>query len=84
MGNFNWQRGSEALAEVTNDDGLSLGIVNTIQNNNKKTLTGAISFSKLYSSLGLRPNRTRLQKMTSELKNNDTIKKKFYNSKKFN
>ena len=44
MGNFNWQRGSEALAEVTNDDGLSLGIVNTIQNNNKKTLTGAISF----------------------------------------
>ena len=75
VGNFNWQRGSEALAEVTNDDGLSLGIVNTIQNNNKKTLTGAISFSKLYSALGLRPNRKSLQEMKSEIKNNDTIKK---------
>ncbi|MEC8599227.1 MAG: cell surface protein SprA, partial [Bacteroidota bacterium] len=75
VGNFNWQRGSEALAEVKNDDGLSLGIVNTIQNNNKKTLTGAISFSKLYSALGLRPNIKRPSKNTSEVINKDSIRK---------
>ena len=75
VGNFNWQRGSEALAEVKSEDGMSLGIVNTIQNNNKKTLSGAINFSKLYSALGLRPNKTELLKKTNQLKSKDSIKK---------
>src|SRR6056300_901504 len=56
-GNFNWQRGSEALAEVMSADGIPLGLVNTIQNNNTKTLTGALSFSKLYTVLGLKTNK---------------------------
>ena len=56
-GNFNWQRGSEALAEVMSADGTPLGLVNTIQNNNTKTLTGALSFSKLYMVLGLKTNK---------------------------
>jgi cell surface protein SprA len=55
-GNFNWQRGSEALSQVESDDGVSLGIVNTIQNNNTKTLNAAFSFSKMYSALGLKSN----------------------------
>ncbi len=50
-GNFNWQRGSEALEGVRSDNGLELGLVNTIQNNNTKTITGALSFSRLYSAL---------------------------------
>ncbi len=52
-GDFNWQRGSRALSNVTSDDGTKLGNLNTIQNANTKTLTGAISFQKLYSSLKL-------------------------------
>ena len=52
-GDFNWQRGSEALANVVSEDGDVLGGVNTIQNANTKTLSGAISFQKLYSLLKL-------------------------------
>ena len=57
LGNFNWIRGSEALSQVKTEDGIPLGIVNTIQNNNTKTLTAALSFAKLYSALGLKSNR---------------------------
>ncbi|MEK9613508.1 MAG: cell surface protein SprA, partial [Flavobacteriaceae bacterium] len=57
-GNFNWQRGSEALSKVISDEGIPLGIVNTIQNNNVKTLTGSFSFSKLYSALGLKTKKS--------------------------
>ena len=60
-GNFNWQRGSEALAGVTSEDGIALGLVNTIQNNNTKTITGALSFSRLYSALGLETNKNRFK-----------------------
>ena len=52
-GDFNWQRGSRAFSNVISDDGTRLGNLNTIQNANTKTLTGAISFQKLYSSLKL-------------------------------
>ena len=62
-GNFNWQRGSEALAGVTSQNGSVLGQVNTIQNNNTKTLTGALSFSKLYSVFGLKNKSNRFQKI---------------------
>ena len=41
-GDFNWQRGSQALTNVTSENGDKLGNVNTIQNANTKTLTGAI------------------------------------------
>ena len=52
-GDFNWQRGSQALSSVMSENGDKLGNVNTIQNANTKTLTGAISFQKLYSVLKL-------------------------------
>ena len=41
-GDFSWERGSNAMADVTNNGGQPLGIVNTIQNANTKTLTGSI------------------------------------------
>ncbi len=76
-GNFNWQRGSEALAQVISDNGVSLGLVNTIQNNNTKTLTGALSFSKLYTALGLRSEKGRFQtKLNSAMANDSLTKKK--------
>ena len=57
-GNFNWIRGSEALSQVKSAEGIPLGIVNTIQNNNTKTLTAALSFAKLYTVLGLKSKKT--------------------------
>ena len=57
-GDFNWQRGSEAMANVQSDDGVSLGIVNTIQNANTQTINGSISFDKLYAIFGLKSKRS--------------------------
>jgi cell surface protein SprA len=57
-GDFSWQRGSNAMAAVTSHEGSSLGIVNTIQNANTKTLIGSISFEKLYTILGLKSKRS--------------------------
>ena len=56
-GNFNWQRGSEALANVLSEEGTALGIVHTVQNANTKSLAGSISFDRLYNILGLK-NKT--------------------------
>ena len=54
-GDFNWQRGSNAMASVTNENGEKLGQTNNIENANTKTLTGSISFNRLYNILGLKP-----------------------------
>lgn len=53
-GNFSWQRGSDALAQVQSPEGIPLGIVHTVQNANTKSLAGSISFSRLYNILGLK------------------------------
>ncbi|MBN09602.1 MAG: cell surface protein SprA [Flavobacteriaceae bacterium] len=60
-GDFSWQRGPEGQAEVMSEDGSKLGIVNTVQNANTKTFSGAISFQKLYSTLGLNDNKKPIQ-----------------------
>ena len=57
-GDFSWERGSNAMADVTNNEGQPLGIVNTIQNANTKTFTGSISFDKLYTILGLKSKKS--------------------------
>ena len=57
-GDFSWQRGSNAMAAVTSEAGQTLGIVNTIQNANTKTLAGSISFDKLYTILGLKSKKS--------------------------
>ena len=76
-GNFNWQRGSEALSKVVSEDGIPLGIVNTIQNNNVKNLTAAFSFSKLYSAFGLKSKSNSFNSRTQAAqKVNDTLANK--------
>ena len=55
---FQLAKGSNAMAAVTNEEGQMLGIVNTIQNANTKTLTGSISFERLYTILGLKSKRS--------------------------
>jgi len=66
-GDFSWQRGSEALANVKNESGQTLGIVNQIQNANTKSITGSISFNKLYSLLNL--NVEKSNKVSDNKKN---------------
>ncbi|MCB0375517.1 MAG: cell surface protein SprA, partial [Sinomicrobium sp.] len=46
-GNFDWQRGSAVLEE------LSGGQINTIQNANTHTLNGSLSMSRLYDYIGI-------------------------------
>ena len=77
-GDFNWQRGSQALANVTSENGEILGSVNTIQNANTKTLSGAISFQKLYSVLRL----TNQEKLNTVPDKKETSKKKKSKRKK--
>ena len=60
-GDFNWQRGSDVLADVQNEAGDVLGIVNTIQNVNSKALNGSISTSRFYQILGIQKKRKGIQ-----------------------
>ena len=75
-GNFNWKRGSEALAGVKSEEGIELGLVNMIQNNNTKTITGALSFAKLYTALGLKANESRFRSKVNIVQKKDSTVKK--------
>lgn len=50
-GDFNWQRGSNTMAEVEDVNGNQLGIVNTIQNANTHTLNTTLNLDKFYRSI---------------------------------
>mgnify|MGYP001160023688 FL=1 len=52
-GDFNWERGSDAMAQVEDESGNVLGRVNTIQNANTHTFNTSFSMSKFYKNLGL-------------------------------
>ncbi|MEL0302079.1 MAG: cell surface protein SprA, partial [Flavobacteriaceae bacterium] len=78
-GDFSWQRGSDILAEVVNENGDALGIVNTIQNVNSKSLNGSIQTDRLYRILGLtkkRKNTRSLPVRTTPVDTNQTKKLK--------
>ncbi len=76
-GDFNWQRGSLAMANVQSEEGIPLGIVNTIQNANTQTLNASVSFDKLYSIFGLKSKRRGFpRRTTSESKKDSTTKSK--------
>ena len=78
-GDFNWQRGSQALANVESEKGDRLGSVNTIQNANTKTLSGAISFQKLYSVLKL-TEQNKFRPITNKNKKSKNTKPKTLNN----
>ena len=46
--NFDWQRGGDAIREVTGED------INTVQNANTHTLTAALSMPRFYDIIGLK------------------------------
>lgn len=48
-GDFDWQRGSDALTMVANEQ------INTVQNANTHNLTLNMTFDRLYAQLGVRP-----------------------------
>ena len=84
-GDFSWQRGSNAMAAVTSEEGLPLGVVNTIQNANTKILSGSISFDKLYTILGLKSRRSPFdQPFARETDKNPQDKEKKQINKAFN
>lgn len=63
-GNFDWQRGSIVLEE------LSGGRINTIQNANTHTLNASLSMNKLYSYLGL-GNQRRSNTVSNNVRQNN-------------
>ena len=65
-GSFNWQRGSDALANVVSENGTALGVVHTLQNANTKSLAGSISFDRLYRILGLKKGASRFSPMVQK------------------
>ena len=52
-GDFSWEKGSDAMAQVEDELGNVLGRVNTIQNANTHTLNTSLNLSKLYRNIGL-------------------------------
>ena len=52
-GDFNWEKGSDAMALVEDELGNILGNVNTIQNANTHTVNTSFNMSKFYKNLGL-------------------------------
>ena len=79
-GDFNWQRGSQALTNVISENGDVLGEVNTIQNANTKTLSAAISFQKLYSLLKL-TNQNKFNTLPDKAKGSKEKKQKALSKK---
>ena len=74
-GDFSWTRGSDILSQVENDLGQKLGIVNTIQNANTKTINASIQTNKLYEILRLKNQSKR--SLNNNLSNPyDSISKK--------
>ena len=53
-GNFNWQRGASALANVVDENNNTLGIVHTLQNANTIQWNGSANMQALYNTVGLR------------------------------
>ncbi|MCX2719035.1 cell surface protein SprA [Lentiprolixibacter aurantiacus] len=51
--NFDWQRGGDAIREVTGEN------INTIQNAQTHTLTAALSMQRFYDQIGLRKRDTK-------------------------
>ena len=47
-GNFNWQRGSDILNNVTDSNGIVLGNISTIQNSNNQSIVASLNFDKFY------------------------------------
>ena len=56
-GDFNWERGSDAMALVEDEIGNVLGRVNTVQNSNSQSFTVSFNMSKLYRNLNLQKKK---------------------------
>ena len=52
-GDFSWERGSDAMAQVEDELGNILGRVNSVQNANTQTINTSFNMSKFYRNVGL-------------------------------
>jgi cell surface protein SprA len=72
-GDFNWQRGSSALANVVDENNNALGNVHTLQNANTIQWNGSANMQALYNSLGLRKNNKKSDKKKAGVKIKNTL-----------
>ena len=77
---YSWQRGSEALEQVEGPNGEILGRVNTLQNGNTKTITGNLSFQKLYTVFGIKSPNQRTPARGNLSRTLDSVSKKRSNT----
>ena len=67
-GDFSWERGSDAMAQVEDELGNVLGRVNTIQNANTQSLNTSLNLSRFYRNIGLIQKR-KLNNTVQRIKN---------------
>ncbi len=60
--NFQWQKGSETLSNITDENGVSFDLGNTVQNSNTHSLNGSMDMNALYKYVGLTKKRTNFKK----------------------
>ena len=67
-GNFNWEKGSTAMALVEDDNGNLLGEVNTIQNSNIQNINMSFNMPKFYRTLNIERNKKSKNKFKNSVK----------------
>ena len=67
-GNFNWQRGSDILNNVTDSNGIVLGNISTIQNSNNQSIVASLNFDKFYRNFKFLNKKNTLFDMIKGLK----------------
>ena len=81
-GDFDWQRGGDALAEVAR---ISLADpnaqINTIQNANTHNLTASLTMQKFYDAIGLKKQKRTSKSISATKKNKDGEKKEILEKK---
>ena len=68
LGNFNWEKGSTAMALVEDDNGNLLGEVNTIQNSNIQNINMSFNMPKFYRTLNIERNKKSKNKFKNSVK----------------
>ena len=75
-GDFSWERGSDAMAQVEDESGNVLGRVNTIQNANTHAINASFNMAKFYRNLGL--EKKKKQELLAKQKANEKKITKIY------
>ena len=67
-GDFNWQKGPDILNSIIDEDGNRLGLVNTIQNSNKKDFNISFNLERLYRDLNIFSSKNKITELLKSIK----------------